>query len=92
LIYDNDFPDAGISCEYSMNSNLGTQQFSDISVLQNPSDISSITQSTNQKDVMAHHVIIPLTIIPFSRTETKNKANKYVDTEYGQIIAPNLSS
>jgi len=92
LIYDNDSPNAGISCDYSMNSNLGTTQFSDISgVLQNPSDISSITHNTNQNNV-AQHVIIPLTIIPFSKKETKNKAIKYVDTEYGLIIAPNLPS
>jgi hypothetical protein len=92
LIYDNDSPDAGNSCEYSMNSNLmGTRQFPEISVLQNQSDISLITQNTNQNDV-AHHVIIPLTIIPFSKKDTKNNAIMYVDTVFGNIIAPNLSS
>ena len=75
-----------------MNSNLmGTRQFPEISVLQNQSDISLITQNTNQNYV-AHHVIIPLTIIPFSKKDTKNNAIMYVDTVFGNIIAPNLSS
>ena len=91
MIYDKDSPDAEIPCDYSMNSNLGITQYSDISVVQHPSDISSISHNTNQFNV-ARHVIIPLSIIPFSRKETKNQAIKYIDTEYGEVIAPNLSS
>lgn len=69
-----------------MNSNLGTSQYS-----VNQSDISSITHNTNQNNV-ASTVIIPLTIISFAKKNTKEQATKYVDTEYGHRIAPNLSS
>lgn len=69
-----------------MNSNLGTLQYS-----VNPSEMSSITHNTNQNHV-APLVILPLTFISFAKKDTKKQAIKYVDTEYGHTIAPNLSS
>lgn len=80
-IYDDNPPAADISCVSS-----GTLECSI-----NPSDISSITHNTNQNNV-APHVVIPLTIISFTKKDTENQAKKYVDTEYGHLIAPNLSS
>jgi hypothetical protein len=80
-IYDDNPPAADISCVSS-----GTLECS-----VNPSDISSITHNTNQIYV-APNVIIPLTIISFAKKDTENQAMKYVDTEYGHLIAPNLSS
>jgi protein-disulfide isomerase len=85
-IYDDNPPAADISCVSSMNSNLGTLQYS-----VNPSEMSSITHNTNQNHV-APLVILPLTFISFAKKDTKKQAIKYVDTEYGHTIAPNLSS
>lgn len=79
-IYDNNPPSADISCVSSTSSNLGTSQYS-----VNHSDISSITY-------VAPPVIIPLTTISFAKKDIKTHAIKYVDTEYGHTIAPNLSS
>lgn len=90
-------PDAAISCESSMNSYLGTSQSPHgMSITNagnlNPSVISSITPNTHQNNNMIPNVRIPLTMIPFSKKNTKVQANKYVDTVFANIIAPSLSS
>jgi hypothetical protein len=54
-------------------------------------DFSSVTNNTNQNNVPPH-VIIPPTIIPFEKKVAEGQASTFIDTEYGLIIAPCLSS
>ena len=54
-------------------------------------DISSITNNTNQKNLIPQ-CIIPMTMIPFVKKDANSQANKYVDTQYGLTIAPSLSN